>query len=403
MVTVASRSKPGVTYEVTSSGCTCPGYQYRRRCSHITTLRERMVDEETQELALTSAPNAMMRSLAPTQPQSLEETLQVAKVLVKSGFFQDTQEVAQAVAKILYGQELGVPPVQSLMGVHIVQGKPAPSAGLIASLIQRSRVYTYRVRQLEQDICSLEFFRRSRDRWESLGLSTFTADDAKVAGAYEGKNAHTWRKFPRNMLFARAMSNGARWYCAEIFGGPVYTPEELDATVDEEGNVLPGAVVRPPAWQPDWPEKPPAGGAGESAAAREVFDEDEPIAADDPLWRIYAEAGLRAREAGVEVDPLPSPFPRGAVKGEIARIDAAIRQAHQVRRRLPAAPPQHATFVPATPAQIKAIYVIGRNEQQLSEDDVEDMSRRNFGRQVSELSKREASEFIDLLKAPVGR
>ena len=28
------------------------------------------------------------------------------------------------------------------------------------------------------------------------------------------------------MLFARAISNGVKWYCPDVFGGPVYVPEE---------------------------------------------------------------------------------------------------------------------------------------------------------------------------------
>jgi hypothetical protein len=41
------------------------------------------------------------------------------------------------------------------------------------------------------------------------------------------------------MLFARAMSNGCRWFTPDIFlGAAVYTPEELGATVDEDGNVI---------------------------------------------------------------------------------------------------------------------------------------------------------------------
>jgi hypothetical protein len=48
-----------------------------------------------------------------------------------------------------------------------------------------------------------------------------------------------WKRYPRNMLFARCISNAARWFCPSVFGGPVYTPDELGAAVDpEEGNVI---------------------------------------------------------------------------------------------------------------------------------------------------------------------
>ncbi|NCX94730.1 MAG: hypothetical protein EBX40_08640 [Gammaproteobacteria bacterium] len=35
------------------------------------------------------------------------------------------------------------------------------------------------------------------------------------------------------------MSNGVKWYCPEVLGGiPAYTPEELGANVDEDGNPI---------------------------------------------------------------------------------------------------------------------------------------------------------------------
>ena len=38
------------------------------------------------------------------------------------------------------------------------------------------------------------------------------------------KDKSGWVKYPRNMLFARAMSNGVRWFAPEATGGlPVYT------------------------------------------------------------------------------------------------------------------------------------------------------------------------------------
>jgi hypothetical protein len=80
-------------------------------------------------------------------------------------------------------------------------------------------------------------------RGQTIGVSSFTMEDAKRAGLSGGDN---WKKYPRNMLFARAMSNGAKWYCPDVFGGPVYTPDELEprAKFDPESDemVLPPVV-----------------------------------------------------------------------------------------------------------------------------------------------------------------
>ena len=45
------------------------------------------------------------------------------------------------------------------------------------------------------------------------------------------------------MFFARAISNGAKWYTPGIFGGaPVYTPDEMGADVDEDGDIIDAEV-----------------------------------------------------------------------------------------------------------------------------------------------------------------
>lgn len=53
----------------------------------------------------------------------------------------------------------------------------------------------------------------------------------------------------------------------------------------------------------------------------------------------------------------------------------------------------------ATPAQVKAIYLIARSEHQLSEEELDERSRQSFGVLPHELTKKQASEFIDRLKA----
>jgi hypothetical protein len=55
--------------------------------------------------------------------------------------------------------------------------------------------------------------------------------------------------------------------------------------------------------------------------------------------------------------------------------------------------------VPATAAQVKAMYVIARNERQLDEAQFDGRCLEVFGKAPSELTKRQASEAIDRLKA----
>lgn len=157
---------------------------------------------------------------------------QLGDILAKSGYFKDSQQAGQAIVKVLAGRELGFGPIASMTGINIIQGKIGIGANLIAAAVKRSGRYDYRVLTMSEKVCDIEFFENVNGKRESLGKSTFTAEDAAKAGT------QNMGKFPRNMLFARAISNGVKWYTPDVTGGPVYTPEELGATVNEDGEII---------------------------------------------------------------------------------------------------------------------------------------------------------------------
>jgi hypothetical protein len=158
------------------------------------------------------------------QQLPISELMNLAKAFAESGMFADTKSAAQAIVKIQAGQEIGIPPFASMTGIHIIQGKPTIGAGLIASRLKGSGKYDYRVVEASEKVCSIDFYQGNT----KIGNSTFTIEDARKALT---KNID---KFPKNMLFARAISNGVKWYCPDIFSGPVYVPEEMQVVTTEE-------------------------------------------------------------------------------------------------------------------------------------------------------------------------
>jgi len=146
------------------------------------------------------------------------EAMQLGQTFFQSGLFADLKSAQQAVVKIMAGAEMGISPFAAMSGIHIIQGKPTIGAGLMAARVKGFGKYDYKVVEHSEKICSIDFF---KDK-EKLGNSTFTIEDAKKAGT---KNLD---KFPKNMLFARAMSNGVKWFTPDIYETPVYVPEEME-------------------------------------------------------------------------------------------------------------------------------------------------------------------------------
>ena len=157
------------------------------------------------------------------QIMPVNDIMVMAKTFAESGMFTDAKAMGQAFVKIQAGQEIGIPPFAAMSGIHIIQGKPTLGAGLIASAIKGSGKYDYLVKELNDKNCTIAFTQGGKE----IGISSFSIEDAKKAGT---KNID---KFPKNMLFARAISNGVKWYCPDVFAGPVYVPEEMpEVTVD---------------------------------------------------------------------------------------------------------------------------------------------------------------------------
>lgn len=152
-----------------------------------------------------------------------------AKAYSESGYWPDAASVARALVKIEAGRSLNLPPIVAMSEIHVIDGKPGLGAGALAALVKTSGRYDYRVVRLDNEVCELQFF----DRGEPMQpTSVFTMQDAERAGLPErgskpGKPG-PWKTYPRNMLFARAMSNGVAWHCPDVTSGRIYDPEELD-------------------------------------------------------------------------------------------------------------------------------------------------------------------------------
>lgn len=142
----------------------------------------------------------------------------LSKIFYESGIFEDVKSEAQAVVKILAGQEIGLSPLESMMNFYIVKNRVTATAKVIAALIKKSQ-YDYQIEKLDNEECCLIFFKNDKE----IGKSAFSLKDAARAGII---NKDNWKNYPRNCLFARALTNGSRWYCPDVYCG--YATEEIE-------------------------------------------------------------------------------------------------------------------------------------------------------------------------------
>ena len=185
----------------------------------------------TQQTSATIAPATMPPGMIVT---SLADAIQIGRILAASRFFKDATNEQQAVAKILRGWELGIPPVAALENIAVIDGKTTLSAHLIAAKVAESSRYRLRVVNHTHEECVIRFEQKIEGNWDYLGVSEFTIDDARRANLLHKKN---WQNYPKAMLYARAVVQGARWYCSSVFMGNIYIPEELDATTVDVSEV----------------------------------------------------------------------------------------------------------------------------------------------------------------------
>lgn len=159
------------------------------------------------------------RALVPVATGGLDDR-SLAVAFVKSRFFADANDENQAIVKIVAGRELGIGPLAAMQSLYIVKGRVMLSANVLAALVRRSGRYDYRVLKLTPEECEIAFYQSGQE----IGRSAFSLADARRAGT---QNVD---KYPRNMLFARAMSNGVRWYCPDVTIAPVYVPGEIEGS-----------------------------------------------------------------------------------------------------------------------------------------------------------------------------
>lgn len=305
----------------------------------------------------------------PPEVQRFEFHQRSAKLFALSGLFADikgqseSQAIAQAYVKISLGESMGFNPAESMTGIDIIVGRVAVGANLRAARMQRAG-YSWDMLQLDDKGCRLRLKLNGKhlmceDIDQDTGEVTivpvvvsFMLEDATKAGL-AGKD--NYRKNPRNMFFARAITNAQRWYAPGILGADILSTEEavdLEPQSTQDPRLAAKAATVAAGIKERYKKTDSGGGASAGAGTADPLSASEPrleTPAPEILSKEQAQAKLEDLRAQVAViegrgpaeppsvsetpsEPLPQPLLDGsAIPADI--FDERGSERHSRRRR----------------------------------------------------------------------
>lgn len=195
-------------------------------------------------------------------PHSIEEVFRLATAIAKSGLAPNGMKTAEQITiAIMHGMELGLPPMQSVQRIAVVNGRPTIWGDAIPALLW-SRGFKLREWWAgESGTTRCAFCEITRPDGTKVERA-FSETDALKAGLL-GK-AGPWKQYPDRMLQMRARGFAARDGAADVLGG-LYMREEIEDTTPMR-DVTP---AKPAALDlPDIPDEAPE--MDQAAILREI-------------------------------------------------------------------------------------------------------------------------------------
>lgn len=161
-------------------------------------------------------------------PRDIEETFRMAKAVAASGLApkgMNTPE--QIMVAIMHGMEIGLPPMQAIQRIAVINGRPSIWGDAVPALLLSKG---FKLREWIEGTADHAVAHCTVTRPDGDEISrTFSVPDARKAGLW-GK-VGPWTQHPLRMLQMRARGFAARDGAADALAG-LYLAEETQDIVD---------------------------------------------------------------------------------------------------------------------------------------------------------------------------
>lgn len=235
-------------------------------------------------------------------PTNIEEVFRLATAIAKSGLAPNGMKSPEQITiAIMHGMEIGLPPLQAVQRIAVVNGRPTIWGDAIPALLLSRG---FRLKETMEGEGDKRFARCEITRPDGgKVVGTFSVDDAKTAGLWSKQGP--WKQYPDRMLKMRARGFAARDGAADVLSG-LYLREEIEGEAMRD--ITPAKASTALLDIPDIPEEPEPDESADSqeAVLRELQDklEAEPARAAE-IERDYGSAIMAmdadGREAAIEM------------------------------------------------------------------------------------------------------
>ncbi len=168
----------------------------------------------------------MGNNLTLLEPKNLTEAMEFSKMLATSGLVPDSYKgkPSNVLVAIQWGYEVGLPPMQALNNISIINGRASIWGDAMLAVCQKHPGFAGMEEWLEGDTAFCKVKRKINDNVQET-IGQFSKDQAAKANLL-GKN--TWKQYPERMLAMRARGFALRDAFADAIKGLITTEESND-------------------------------------------------------------------------------------------------------------------------------------------------------------------------------